>query len=394
MAKKDRWVIGVSGGPDSMALVNMMMAKGIECIVCHVNYQMRSSSDAEAELVATYCRTHGLEYRLALFSDSQTGNFQDRARRFRYDFFKDVALSMNAEGVIVGHHLDDDLETYVFQQERNMKSIYVGLAEFSNYRGLRIWRPLLDWTKDELIQYCHDHGIVYAVDQSNFETKYARNAIRHNMRNKPAILIEMKAKRREVMALHQVISEAHFGWKDTVSSTIYGAIAGSLRPFVLRSWLVNQGVDVFHMSEKFFIELDRQIMSGKAFYDFGELSLYCDHDMIALSDDLGYRYEGIDRYDERFFSNKGEFRKGISFLVDDFPLVVRSWLPGDKIELAFGHKSVSRYFVDYKIPRYLRKKWLVIENAQGTIIYVMGMGCDVHHFSNIPETFVLELNVS
>jgi tRNA(Ile)-lysidine synthase len=74
----------------------------------------------------------------------------------------------------------------------------------------------------------------------------------------------------------------------------------------------------------------------------------------------------------------------------DFPICIRNVKPGDKIEMRFGTKSLSRFFIDRKINRIDRKHWLVMENQAGKVIFVPGLGCDVEHFSVKANLFMIQ----
>lgn len=390
----EKWVVAVSGGPDSMALLHKLMKQGYTCVVSHVNYHMRDNSNDEEQMVRDFCTHHNLQCVVKNYQSKDSGNFQHNARNFRYDFFKECVKQTEALGVVVGHHLDDDVETYVFQEQRKMMSDVIGLKEYAYIKGMKVWRPLLNETKKDLIQYCEMESIPFSVDQSNFELTYTRNKIRHSIKNKDLILEEMKVKRKEHTLLQEEVNSHLSMMEQRVPLSYYRAIPDSVRTLVLRAWLLAGNVDVYDSSLRFFEELDRQILRNNAYHEFESVQLYCDHDILSLANPKAFKYvvENID--ESEFFSNEGTDKQGIILRDNDFPLTIRSWQSGDKIELGFGRKSVSRYLIDAKIPRYQRKDWLVIENAMNEIIYVVGMGCDVHHFSNNPKTFVVELNLS
>ena len=394
MPKEEKWVVAVSGGPDSMALLHKLMKQGYTCIVSHVNYHMRESSNDEELMVKDYCRENNIECFVKHYQSKDSGNFQHNARNFRYAFFKECVEQNGAIGVAVGHHLDDDIETYVFQKQRKMMSDVVGLKEFTQIKGVKVWRPLLNETKKELVEYCEKESIPYSVDQSNFELTYTRNKIRHSIENRDLILEEMKAKRVEHSLIQEEVDSYLSMMNEHVPLDSYRVIPDSVRVLVLRAWLLAHDVDVYDSSIRFFEELDRQILLNNAYHEFDSVQLYCDHEILSLANPKAFRFTVDSADDSEFFSISGSANQGIMLSDEDFPLTIRSWQNGDKIELSFGSKSVSRYFIDEKIPRYQRKSWLVIENAVNEIIYVVGMGCDVHHFSNNPKTFVVELNLS
>src|SRR5437763_9346486 len=114
MLAKDRlYILAVSGGPDSMFLLDKMRLEGFNLVVAHVNYKKREDSDYDEKLVRNYCQKYALPcevYQGKNFEYSSISNFQDRARKIRYDFFQKLADKYLTKYIIVAHHLDDHLE--------------------------------------------------------------------------------------------------------------------------------------------------------------------------------------------------------------------------------------------------------------------------------------------
>jgi len=91
-------------------------------VVAHVNYKKRENSDYDEKLVRNYCQKHFLAcevYQVKGSEYNSTSNFQDRARKIRYDFFQKLANKYQTKYIVVAHHLDDHLETYLLQKQRN-----------------------------------------------------------------------------------------------------------------------------------------------------------------------------------------------------------------------------------------------------------------------------------
>jgi len=115
------YIIAVSGGPDSMFLLEKMRCERYNLVVAHVNYKKRDNSDYDEKLVRNYCQKYSLPYEVYQFKGSEyhsISNFQDRARQIRYDFFEKLADKYQTKYIAVAHHLDDHLETYLLQRER------------------------------------------------------------------------------------------------------------------------------------------------------------------------------------------------------------------------------------------------------------------------------------
>lgn len=158
-------LIACSGGPDSMALLDMERKKGTKLFVCHVNYRKRPTADRDEAIVRQYCEIHGLELAV-LYPHYEGGNFQAWARDVRYDFFCRQAHLQGIGTILVAHQQDDLLETYVFQRERHMRCDWYGLRYRSRRQDLMIERPLLGWRKQELEDYCRQNHIPYGDRKS------------------------------------------------------------------------------------------------------------------------------------------------------------------------------------------------------------------------------------
>ncbi|WP_027123816.1 tRNA lysidine(34) synthetase TilS [Mycoplasmoides pirum] len=174
----ERLVIGVSGGPDSMALLNHY--KNRDIVVCHVNYNLRPTAIRDENIVVDYCKKNNIKY-FVLHVDSKNKtqkNFQNWARIVRYDFMHKIAKEYNASRILIAHNLNDFLETAIMQLEKNKKVLYLGIKKHSKYKDIDIYRPLINVWKKDIYKYCESNNIIYGLDESNNSLKYYRNYIR------------------------------------------------------------------------------------------------------------------------------------------------------------------------------------------------------------------------
>lgn len=399
MTKREKWIVAVSGGPDSMALLDMLNKQGYELITAHVNYLTRETSLRDEDIVRKYCDSHGIVFRVKKFEVEQVNNFQNDARNFRYEFFKELVSEYNASGVAVGHHFNDDVETYVFQKNRNMFSDHIGMDSNTKIKGISIWRPLLSYTKDYLVEYCLSNNINYGIDESNLELDYTRNKIRHAISKMSKIeynelIEEMKNKREEWKKFQDTMHYSVNSWEKLVPLKSYAKIAESKRFFYLRQWLRHNQIDVRDMSEDYLEEMDRNILKKSANYQFGKMVLISSYEDIAIIEITKFEYimDEVEFFKTEFFEivDEGLKIQGLTVSKEDFPLIIRNAQAGDKIRMRYGSKKVNRYFIDEKIPHSKRMTLPVIENAKKELIFVAGMGCDVHHFSNNPSFYMVE----
>lgn len=206
LAPGDRIVVGVSGGPDSLCLLHVLLRLRQEnrlwLHVAHLHHGVRGAdADADAEFVAslaakwelpaTICqedvpalaRAHGLA-------------FEEAARRVRYAFLARVAGEVGAHKIAVGHNADDQAETVLMHLLRGAGPAglrgMLPITPLTDYRmlepflqhpvsGIRLIRPLLEVSRPEIERYCADQGLTPRFDYSNLDTTYFRNRLRHEL---------------------------------------------------------------------------------------------------------------------------------------------------------------------------------------------------------------------
>ena len=181
ISKGDTILLAVSGGVDSMVLIDLMSKGKIAFGVGHINHNLRGpEADADAELVRSYCLDNGIRYHHVKLPEDffESGNTQSNARKFRYQWLRNIASDHGYNCIATAHHLDDSIETF-----------FINLLRGTGIDGLKgikprsedIIRPLLFATKNEIIQYAEDHKVPFREDGSNASDKYTRNKIRHHL---------------------------------------------------------------------------------------------------------------------------------------------------------------------------------------------------------------------
>jgi len=176
-------VVGVSSGPDSMALLHMLQTKLKTNIVCaHINHNIRSQSNEEEKYLKEYCEQHNLIFESMKIESYNKNNFENEAREKRYHFYEEILRKYNSHNLFLAHHGDDLIETILMKIVRgsNLEG-YAGIKMISNLDNYKIIRPLLSLTKDDIIKYNKTNNIKYYIDDSNDNTIYTRNRYRKNI---------------------------------------------------------------------------------------------------------------------------------------------------------------------------------------------------------------------
>ena len=179
----DKIVVGCSSGPDSMALVDMLLkikSKYNLCIIiAHVNHNVRKESINEEKFLYNYCYDNNLFFESMTIEEYSDDNFHNQARKIRYNFFENVVYKYGAKYLMTAHHGDDLMETILMRIVRGSNlNGYGGFKMIVDMDNYKIVRPLINFTKDELKEYDEKNNVTYFIDSSNQKDKYTRNRYR------------------------------------------------------------------------------------------------------------------------------------------------------------------------------------------------------------------------
>lgn len=174
---RGKYVLAVSGGVDSMALLNMLSnLPGVELIIAHFDHGIRPDSQLDEEFVKETAGKMKLAYEAGR-ARLGAGASEERARQARYGFLRDVQRKYQADRIITAHHRDDYLETALLNLLRGTGR--KGLTAIS--ANSSVLRPLLDFSKAQIMDYAVVHGLRWREDPTNSRTDYLRNYLRHNV---------------------------------------------------------------------------------------------------------------------------------------------------------------------------------------------------------------------
>lgn len=187
IADNAKVLVAVSGGPDSVALGHILWrysreerSRGLSLIFSHIHHGIRQESDEEAVMVQTMADKLGVpcfihEFNAKKYAKYSGQSFQAAAREWRYARWQEDRQREGCSLLATAHHLGDQAETILYRLLRGSGT--AGLAGIYPLKN-GIIRPLLGVTKEELIEYCYQEGLPYALDRSNQEPVYVRNRIR------------------------------------------------------------------------------------------------------------------------------------------------------------------------------------------------------------------------
>jgi len=181
-------LVAVSGGPDSITLVHVLIEMGYKVEIAHFDHQTRGEGSAEdARFVEALAKQLGLPFHLRA-EDIETGadqspmSFEEYARTRRYAFFVETAKSRGCAAIATGHHADDQAETVLMRILRGTSPAGVaGTPPVTERDGVRVVRPFLGARRAEILAWLHERGLRYCHDESNLDTDFVRNRIRHDL---------------------------------------------------------------------------------------------------------------------------------------------------------------------------------------------------------------------
>ena len=182
--KNQKNLLAFSAGVDSVALFFLLLEQNISFDIAIVDYNLRAQSKDEI----SYAKELALKYNKSIFIKDikleNHSNFEKTARDIRYSFFEEIILNERYENLITAHQLNDKLEWFLMQLSKGAGLVeLIGFNEFEQKNNYKIYKPLLNITKDELENYLKMNNHKYFIDESNFDEKYKRNFFRHNFSN-------------------------------------------------------------------------------------------------------------------------------------------------------------------------------------------------------------------
>lgn len=392
-------VVGVSGGPDSMALLYLLHKIGVEALVVHINYGKRGEdADKDAELVEEIAYEWGFECHSVKVdsTDAEGQNFQQWARSVRYTIFRDLLDEYDADGIALAHHRDDQIETVLQKMFRGS-----GLESWS---AMQVWdgelfRPLLATSKEEIKAYCEKRAVPYRLDESNRESDFARNFLRNEWTGELGVhfpgweknILRLPERAETFLEAMNWISKRLTDEKDRINRKQLLELEESLSKSLIlhKLKIIEPGVSV---STDALEELSKlpDLQTGKRIQLTDSYSILRDRDCFKivyeeqesltvvelLQDELTAKSFSLDGIEIEI---KGEEKPDfeVELHLDagklSWPLTLRRWKNGDSFQPfgMEGHQNVSDHLTNRKISSEHKNRALVLETFDETICAVI-----------------------
>lgn len=405
----DAIVLGVSGGPDSMALLHLLIKikkeLDIEVICAQVNHNTgRSGQAEEQEMVKKYCKNNGILFEGMTIEDYGDDNFHNEARSKRYNYFGSIVKKYHAKYLLTAHHGDDLIETILMRIVRGSTLRgYSGFSKIVEMGDYTILRPLINVTKDEILEYTKKNKIPYALDSSNTKDVYTRNRFRKY------IVPEFKKEDKNVHNKFYKFSKTLLEYNEYIDKQVEKIIPKVLPQNILNIEEFNKLDKVIQMKIIYYI-------LEKAYQD--DLMLITDHhaeliySLIISKKPNSYIYlpnnlKAVKSYNNLTFikeyMNTNEYEVEIINYVNlpngknievvetsksssnfvcrlsasdvKFPLRVRTRNDGDKMYVKgmLGSKKINDIFKDEKIPMTERDIWPIVVDSNNVVVWLPGL---------------------
>ncbi len=395
--KNKKYLLACSFGPDSMALFDMLLKEKYSFEVAHVNYHLREESDFEEKSLREFCDKEKIILHIFQNSKKFNSNVEANCREVRYSFFASLYKEYGFDGLLVAHNEDDLIETYLLQKRRKNLVFHYGLASKNVIKDMVVYRPLLSWTKENLLKYCDKELIPYAIDKTNLQPIYLRNILRlktvSKMDSDERKSIIMKIS-NENEKLEKIISKV----KQT-SNDINDLLNLSGIEFAYYLNIKLQDIKIFKpITYKQSAEIVKILRSSKPNIALNvcgnKATIFKSYDKLFIEkNDVAFETTILSEpcvIDNQFLYadliNEGPKRK---IKNEDYPLTIRAYQPGDEYKISNYDVPVRRLFIDWKMPLRLRKRWPLFVNKDNKIVYIPRYREDFN-INNSPNFYVKE----
>ena len=363
--------VAFSGGPDSIFLTEGLIKLGYKPLLIYINYHDSPTVYIEEKIVKQYSQINRLKLIEHEVNIPDNVNFEDEARKIRYKFFSDIIKIHPNKFILTAHHKNDDIETMILQINRNNIVDYYGLKEKNDIFGVTVIRPILNYTKLEIIEYLTKNNISFYDDPTNYEQERQRNILRANLKN-----IDYNHYKNLKISLNQKVKEEKDKIKNIanskyISKKIYSTLSDNEKKRLL-NFLLNYNLG-YSNSNLINICLMR-LKSNKSFEENlkNNISLFQDKNNFffgTTTDKRNYSYiiekEGYYKFKEFDI----EIKLG-NFNIKDFPIFIETPKQKDIIETNIKQNNVIKFLKHHNVPNFLINIFPIIKNKDKKIIYV------------------------
>lgn len=413
-------LLAVSGGIDSMVLVDLFSKMNFEISIAHCNFQLRGNESKQDEI---FVKTQSEKYNINIFLKyfeteiyAQTNklSIQQAARKLRYNWFYKLLEREGLDYLLTAHHLDDSLETFLINFTRGTG--IDGLTGIPEQNG-KILRPLLIFSREEIENYATSNNISWREDSSNASDKYFRNKIRHHVipvlkELNPSLLESFENTVKNLSGINSLVKDAlasnfkniankkndaiYFDIDKLIELENYKSYLYEwLKPFDFSDWhsiydlIHNQsGKQIFSENYRLLKDRNQLIVSKKKINNHKEVFLISEDENSIL------KPLNLSICNQSYISNPSESCIFVNKEKLKFPLKLRKWQEGDYFYPSGmqGKKKVSKYFKDEKLSLLDKENtWLLC--SENEVIWIINYRADQRFLANNNTQQILKIEL-
>ncbi|MFY9363086.1 MAG: tRNA lysidine(34) synthetase TilS [Dysgonamonadaceae bacterium] len=400
----DRVIVGLSGGMDSMTLIDVLLSLGYNCMAVHCNFHLRGEeSERDAAFVEQWCESAkvglvSVDFDTYRYAAEHKISIEMAARELRYKWFEDIRKEHHADAIAVAHHRDDLAETVLLNLIRGTG--IRGLSGISP-KNNSIVRPLLGISRDEIEAYVDERKLPFIFDSSNSDDAFVRNFLRLNVI--PLLEKINPSVKNSIYRTAQHVGEARKIYDFYVENQKKAIFTDNrididkLKTTLSPATMLFEILSPFGFNASVIEDICQCLDSipGKVFYSNDYRLIKDRKDLILdkISDEnFSQREYAIDKVSQEitdpirlkisFLSGNITINKDARFLYADadklsFPLTLRKWQPGDWF-IPFGmkgRKKLSDFFTDRKFSLPDKENAWVLTSDED-IVWVVGERSD------------------
>lgn len=399
-------LLACSTGVDSMVLLDLLLkhTKNCQVIISHINHQKRTQSILEEEYIIKFCEEKKLKCYVKRLETCKEGNFQEWARVKRYEFFDEIIEKETIDYLLTAHHADDNLETIIMRllKSSSLKG-YAGIEKEIQKEKYIILRPLLDHSKNEIIEYAKENNIFYYQDESNYSDDYTRNRIRKYitpilLEENPNLYQAIKYYSQTLLDANQLLEKEKVSFiKNHVlvkNNNDLEIIEFNISEYLklsdyLRVQVLFRILRKYSLSKTCIDDIIRQIISNKNKIITkinNNLSMIKEYGYVQFVNstleeepfNLEITQEGIYQINENIkleiSKNSCHFitsNTNLWYNIKGLPVTIRKRKNGDKIITKMGTISISDYLTNKKVP-FLKRRNILLLCENDNIIAILG----------------------
>ncbi|UTD15400.1 tRNA lysidine(34) synthetase TilS [Tenacibaculum mesophilum] len=421
--KEKKLLIAISGGVDSVVLTHLLHQLQFNISLAHCNFQLR---EKESDLDEMFVKELGKSFNIQTFTTRFNTNeyatknklsTQLAARELRYSWFDSLSQKNNFDYILTAHHADDNLETFLINLSRG-----TGLEGLTGIPPINknIIRPLLIFSREEIVAFAKNNNIKWREDESNSETKYLRNKIRHQivptlkelndsvLKNFNKTIDHLKESQQIIDdkiadITHEIVSKEGDLLKINIEKLLKLSNPKAYLYQLLKSYKFTEWNDVYNL---IYAQSGKQILTK--FY-----TLLKDRDFLLL-----LRTNEKSSFEKEYFIIREENKEitapiklqlkkvlkktninkeniYVDYELLNFPLKLRRWKSGDFFypKGMIGRKKVSKYFKDEKISIVNKNKIWLLCSSKNEVIWIVGKRQDRRFLPTEKTTKLLKISI-